>query len=331
METPRLEEVRLTSFKSFTGQRLPLRDLTVLIGRNGSGKSNALDGLVVLSRLALGEPVRDALDGPRIGGEEPIRGGAEGCAPLGAESFALGCRVRSGEAVYDLDVEIAVAPEVRILSEQLTAVEGVRYGSRRLAAGRSLLVGDPEASGGNRFKARFFNGLRGVDPSATFAADRLLTSQVPVGLPATTEATKLVHRAARDVLAVLRDVFLLDPVPHLMRQYVHTRDTELRRSADNLSAVVGNLHETDPTAFGRLTDLVAGMPEYPVRGISSVDTRIGDVQLVLRESGYHGKEHDVPARLLSDGMLRFLAFGTALLSAPVSGGDERALPPGGTW
>ncbi|GAB1337228.1 ATP-binding protein [Streptomyces sp. E-15] len=325
METPRLEEVRLTSFKSFTGQRLPLQDLTVLIGRNGSGKSNALDGLMVLSRLALGEPVRDALDGPRTGTEEPIRGGAEGCAPLGKDSFQLGCRVRSGQAVFDLDVEIAVHPEVRILREELTAVEGVPYGGRRLAAGRSLLASDPADPRRSDLKVRYFNGRRGLDPGIPFSADRLLTSQVPVRLPATTEATKLVHRAAQDVLAVLREVFLLDPVPHLMRQYVNARDTELRRSADNLSAAVEGLREADPSAFEQLTELVAGMPEYPVRGISMVDTRLGDVQLVLRESGYHGADHDVPARLLSDGMLRFLAFGTALLSAPVSDGDDGPL------
>jgi hypothetical protein len=138
--------VRLTSFKSFTEQRLPLQDLTVLIGRNGSGKSNTLDGLMVLSRLALGEPVRDALGGPRTGGGEPIRGGAEGCAPLGEDRFALGCRVRSGEAVFDLDVVIAVSPEARILREELTAVEGVPYAGRRLAAGRSLPASDaPDA------------------------------------------------------------------------------------------------------------------------------------------------------------------------------------------
>ncbi|MFD5554059.1 AAA family ATPase [Streptomyces sp. NPDC127068] len=325
METPRLEEVRLTSFKSFTAQCLPLHDLTVLIGRNGSGKSNALDGLMVLSRLALGEPVRDALDGPRSEGEEPIRGGAEGCAPLGEAGFRLGCRVRSGQAVFDLDVEIAVRPEVRILREELTAVEGVPYGGRRLAAGRSLLASDPVDPRRSDLKVRCFNGRRGLDPGVPFAADRLLTSQVPVRLPATTEATKLVHRAARDVLTVLREIFLLDPVPHLMRQYVNARDSDLRRSADNLSAAVEHLHQTDPGAFDRLTDLVAGMPEYPVRGVSSVDTRLGDVQLVLRESGYHGREHDVPARLLSDGMLRFLAFGTALLSAPVSNGDAGSL------
>ncbi|WP_168220750.1 ATP-binding protein [Streptomyces sp. RFCAC02] len=324
METPRLEEVRLASFKSFTGQCLPLNDLTVLIGRNGSGKSNALDGLMVLSRLASGEPVRDALDGPQSGGEEPVRGGAEGCAPLGRETFRLGCRVRSGEAVFALDVEIEVRPEVRVLKEELTAVEGVRYANRRLIE-RSLLASEPMEPHRSDLKVRYFNGRRGVDPSVPFTTDRLLTSQVPVRLPATTEATRLVHRAAQDVLAALRAVFPLDPVPHLMRQYVNARDTELRRSADNLSAAVESLHRTDPPAFRRLTDLVAGMPEYPVRGISSVDTRLGDVQLVLRESGYHGAEHDVPARLLSDGMLRFLAFGTALLTAPVAdGGDDPA-------
>ncbi|WP_231626753.1 AAA family ATPase [Streptomyces apocyni] len=315
METPRLEEVRLTSFKSFTDQRLPLRDLTVMIGRNASGKSNALDALMVLSRLALGEPLREALDSTRVG-QEQIRGGAAGCAPLGQDSFTVGCRVRLGEAAFDLDVEIGVFPDVRVLSERLTAVEGVRYAGRRLAAGRPLLTSG--AALGGDIKAKYFNGGRGPDPSASFAADRLLTSQIAVRVPLTSEATRLVHQAASHVLAVLREVFLLDPVPHLMRQYVNARDAELRRNAENLSAAVAGLSETDPDAFDRLTSLIAGMPEFPVRGVTSAETPLGDVQLVLREEGFHGRVHDVPARLLSDGMLRFLAFGTALLSAPTA-------------
>ncbi|MDX2675760.1 AAA family ATPase [Streptomyces sp. NY05-11A] len=325
METPRLEEVRLTSFKSFTEQCLPLNDLTVLIGRNGSGKSNALDGLMVLSRLAaLGESLRDALDGPRSGGEEPVRGGAEGCAPLGQMSFRLGCRVRSGQAVYDLDVEIATFPEVRVLHEELTAVEGVRYAGRRLGAGRPLLVSDPADVRRGDLNVRCFNGRRGMDPGVPFSSDRLLTGQVPLRVPATTEANKLVHQAAQDVLGVLREVFLLDPVPHLMRQYVNARDGALRRSGDNLSAAVVELMRKDRAAFTRLTQLVAGMPEYPVRAIGKVETRLGDVLLLLKEAGYHGAEHDVPARLLSDGMLRFLAFGTALLSAPAADDEVNA-------
>ncbi|MGH3932546.1 MAG: AAA family ATPase [Pseudonocardiaceae bacterium] len=45
---------------------LPLAPLAVLIGRNGSGKSNALDAPEVLSRLVKGTEVRDALDGTSL-------------------------------------------------------------------------------------------------------------------------------------------------------------------------------------------------------------------------------------------------------------------------
>lgn len=65
--SPYIEELRLDSFKSFRGATLPLHDLTLLIGRNGSGKSNAIDGLHVLSRLAEGEDLREAIDGNALG------------------------------------------------------------------------------------------------------------------------------------------------------------------------------------------------------------------------------------------------------------------------
>jgi energy-coupling factor transporter ATP-binding protein EcfA2 len=60
-----LTEVRLTSFKSYRNQTLPLGDLTLVVGRNGSGKSNALDGLLVLARLATREDISEAPDGSR--------------------------------------------------------------------------------------------------------------------------------------------------------------------------------------------------------------------------------------------------------------------------
>ena len=62
-----VEEIRLTSFKSFTDAVLPIGELTLLVGRNGSGKSNALDGLWALACLASGEDVRKAFDGGRDG------------------------------------------------------------------------------------------------------------------------------------------------------------------------------------------------------------------------------------------------------------------------
>ncbi|MEU0161253.1 hypothetical protein ABZ154_21075 [Streptomyces sp. NPDC006261] len=60
MTGPAIEEVRLTACKSFHCAVLPLAPLTVLIGCNSSGKSNALDGLEVLSRLARGDDMSEA-------------------------------------------------------------------------------------------------------------------------------------------------------------------------------------------------------------------------------------------------------------------------------
>ena len=62
----RLAQLRLTEFKTFRDAVLPLGDMTVLIGRNSSGKSNALDGLEVLSRLAEGGDIVDSLDSRRV-------------------------------------------------------------------------------------------------------------------------------------------------------------------------------------------------------------------------------------------------------------------------
>src|SRR6266480_468069 len=101
MELSVIEELRLTAFKSFHDAVLPIDDLTLIVGRNGSGKSNALDGLWALGRLAEGEEVRDALEGGREG--PAVRGGAAGCAPFGSSSFSLGCTVRTGEMTVDLD------------------------------------------------------------------------------------------------------------------------------------------------------------------------------------------------------------------------------------
>ncbi len=313
-----LDRLGLTQFKSFENATLPLAELTLLIGKNGSGKSNAIDGLTALGRLAEGEDVRDALDGSRSD-SEPIRGGAEGCAPHGHDAFELGCRVTSGKAVYELDVVVQVRPEVRIRRERLSVVEGVTYGNRTLDD-RDLLVTDYADDRRTDLVGRWFNGKRGVDPGVPFASNRLLLTQVPVRVPADTEAARLVQAAAAAVRAALRSIFILDPVPHLMRQYVNARDSELRRNAENLSAAVAAVSERSASDFAELQRLLQAMPDRPFQNISMARSDLGDVLVALAETDPRtGTVNTVPARLMSDGMLRFLAVGTALLSAPLAG------------
>jgi len=89
--SPYLEELRLTVFKWFRDAVLPLRELTLLIGRNGSGKSNAIDALHVLGRLAEGEDLREAVDGAWREGFE-VRGGITGAPLTGGGPSLLAAR-----------------------------------------------------------------------------------------------------------------------------------------------------------------------------------------------------------------------------------------------
>jgi AAA domain, putative AbiEii toxin, Type IV TA system len=192
MEPSVLDEVRLTSFKSFHDARLPLGSIALLVGRNGSGKSNALDGLWVLSRLALGEDIRDALDGGRDG--PAVRGGVEGCAPFGQKSFSLGCTVRTGPYIAGLDVTVQTEPVVKITHERLWEV--AQRGRMSPLRPRDLLLTEPAKKDSNDIVARWDNRRSRPWPALTFRASRLLTTQVASRVP-TNSAGLAVHRAAK--------------------------------------------------------------------------------------------------------------------------------------
>ncbi|MFI1950912.1 AAA family ATPase [Streptomyces xinghaiensis] len=304
MTAQTIQEVRLTAFKSFRDEALPLAPLTVLIGRNSSGKSNALDGLEVLSRLARGEDIVEALESRRSE-SGPVRGGLAGCVPHGSDHFTLGCTVRREEPgtryLVDLDVTVQVEPEVRVVSERITGPTN---------RGRKAVLETTEPSGPGNVLATVHNGKPGPNPRMMFRASRLLASQVPGRLVGETEGEQDTLWCAETVLSALTGVFHLDPVPHLMRQYVPARDVHLRRTAENLSAAVGDLQRRESGLFQRLVELLRGLTDHHIERLAVTRSDLGDVMLALDE----GRFGLTPAREMSDGMLRFLAVATSLLT-----------------
>lgn len=304
MAADRITELRLTSFKSYRDVALPLAPLTVLIGRNGGGKSNALDALDVLSRLARGGEIRDVLDGARRDAG-PVRGGIDGCPPIGSDTFELGVTIARAAGDVRLDVEIQVRPQVQILRETLTADVS---GRRRVFL--QTTQADPQRAD---VEAEVWNNRRGRNPHYMFRATHLLTSQLPLRLGGQTAAEALVLEVADAVLAVLGGIFHLDPVPQLMRQYVPEQDAVLRRNGENLSATIARLRRDDPARFAELVEVIKDLPEHEVRELEIGRGEFGEVMLALRESK-DGGAITVPARQMSDGMLRMIAVVTALLA-----------------
>lgn len=80
------------NFKNFADAEIDLsKPMTLLIGRNGSGKSNVIEGVELLAELLKGRKVHEVSDVEQRGQFE-IRGNLNGCFKQGSESFELGCK-----------------------------------------------------------------------------------------------------------------------------------------------------------------------------------------------------------------------------------------------
>ena len=109
-----LTSVRLQGFKSFTDATVKLAPLTVLIGANGSGKSNFVEALELCDRLWRGIDPRIAVDGDD-GFLTAIRGGFR--------SFKHGAMIQNTyqDHVESFDFEDPKQPVSRAVPEQLVS------------------------------------------------------------------------------------------------------------------------------------------------------------------------------------------------------------------
>ena len=142
----------LTDFKNFARAELNLFEpLTVLLGRNGSGKTNLIEGVELLATLASGAPFNEITDVDR-GGKFEVRGGLRSCIRFGKGK--LGLRFNRAVVRFDgknrpVDYSIEIAPrgrnDVQLSAERLQKREGLP---------EKLLYLRPAAKGDARVRTR---------------------------------------------------------------------------------------------------------------------------------------------------------------------------------
>ena len=85
----------LIDFKGFKATSIDLlRPFTLLIGPNGSGKTNVIEAIELLSFVARGHPLYEIADVGRAATGIQIRGGLQGCVRMGEDFFTLGFMAR---------------------------------------------------------------------------------------------------------------------------------------------------------------------------------------------------------------------------------------------
>ncbi|MBP8183468.1 MAG: AAA family ATPase [Rhodoferax sp.] len=332
-----LTSFKLKNFKSFHAEaELPLGGaLTVLIGANAAGKSNALEAMRLLSWLAQGNKL-SAIQHAVNQADKVVRGRVPDIFRRGETRFSLGCSMSALPDGSSLQMELELrADDLHIVAERMGAGDGIPlYDMDQPSKGHSTEAG---VAYNNFSRGRNKPHIPVSDQMAVFAQ---LDS--PASFHANhKKAQHQIPKVCRAYQTVLSNVLFLDPVPAKMRDFSFLADKRLGGDGVNLSSVLFRLWfgrgemaqlygALDQLKTGRQNELAApdfsaerneilsfiqSLPEQDIQGLSFLRGPRSDVMVQLIES-FGGVNREYEAALLSDGTLRVLAIAAAMLSAP---------------
>jgi predicted ATPase len=299
------------NFKSFEKAELNMEAFTTLIGTNASGKSNAIEGIRILSEVVTGIDLSVILDGTKsLGGA--VRGGSKSCARFKTNAFKLGCLLSYDEE-SDLLYEIKIGINGRIYVEEealyMMPSDQLQPRKNKILKTKSSQTAD--------IKVEYKNGKKGPNPDLICVRTAAVLPQMLNRIPRETDDEKMVVQCIQMVINTLKNIIVLDPVPQNMRDYTRMSDYDLRVNCDNISSVMRHMCK-DKKNKQELLEIICDLPENEVSDIEFIETKIDDVIFALKEK-YINSTELVDARKLSDGTLRCIAMVVAaLVTAPNS-------------
>ncbi|MDE7387799.1 MAG: AAA family ATPase, partial [Muribaculaceae bacterium] len=302
-----IKELHLHNWKSFDDTTLHIDQLTFIIGNNAAGKSNALDALVFLQRSVGNMSLAQAIAGSTT--VPALRGGKEWVFRNGHNELTIKVRIGSDtqkgdEYEYTISLRRTNTPEgLELRSENL---DRIRNGQHKV-----MFYTDKEEPGKAIIPVYFHTGKRGSNKRVDMNRAYSVLSQLPP-LASTKFVTKDVFDAAIAVAGTLIRIFMLDPIPSLMRSYSPLSGT-LRHDAANIAGVLAAIPDDNREALlGQLSQYVAPLPEKDIRRIWTAKVgEYGNDAMLYCEEGWPGSKDDfisADARGMSDGTLRFIAI-----------------------
>jgi predicted ATPase len=303
-----LTSISIENFKSYREADLPLAPLTLLVGANASGKSNAIEAMRFLSLLAQGRRLDDIFRSVDRG-EVPIRGTMSTLTFDGRDSVTLGCSLSDAGPWTDMRMRIRTEEHgMRIIEESIKGSHSAvpLYTIKRAAEG---LMHEVQVAYNN-----FARG--GIKPTIPCTDQQAILTQLETPSrfkPG--EARSVIPEVVQKYQQALKDILFLDPSPRLMRTYSRRAERTLLGDGSNLSSVLYSLCEEQGRRSDVL-DFIRHLPEQDIHDVTFVEVEErAEVMLRLVET-FGGTKRHRDAPVLSDGTLRVLALAAALYSAP---------------
>ena len=305
-----IKELKLINWKSFREATLYIDPLTVLIGSNASGKSNALDALLFLNRVSQGVALFPAIAGNI--NLPSLRGGLEWVCLKPEKIFTLiilsGGDNEKQDYRYELTVQIN-GTKAEVYREELTLLN---YGPRSpQPREKALFQTKQEEANFPGIPTYFSTGTQGRGKRLDLSRANIILTQVE-----TLNLRKEVQEGARQVLSQLKRIFVFDPIPSHMRDYTSLSE-KLLADGSNIAGVLAGLEpERKKQVEKTLTHYLKDLPERDIKRIwtEPVGKFKTDAMLYCEEGWENQPTNEIDARGMSDGTLRYLAIVTALLT-----------------
>jgi len=328
-----IRRIRIDGYKSLHHFELELNPLSVIFGPNAAGKSNFLDAMQLLSRIATSKTVKNAFDPPYRG--RPIesfsfpKNGIEGIISQDAVSFSLSVDVELSENIINkvnaeivgmrkgleskdvdgkkdnfirekllrYDLEIDFMPKqgfLRVMNEKICALK------------QDMTVKDRnpflEKYGKNKLSLR----MEGQAHPTFYdiGLDHTILS-MPLYAPHYPHLSALKHEMEN------WQFFYFEPRERMRAPNPTKEVSHIGMMGEELAAYLHTLKNKDEGRFKAIERALHGIIPAIDQVETTIDTKTGEVELSVIENGVK-----IPSRLLSEGTLRVLG----LLS--ISGGED---------
>jgi predicted ATPase len=304
-----IKELTLKNWKSFSEASLFIDPLTVLIGSNASGKSNTLDAFLLLNRLSHSTNIFQAIAGDN--NLPPIRGGMEWICHKPEKIFTIEIVLGADDNQdykYELSVQVN-GKKAEVHREELTLLS---YGPRSQTPKEWVLFATKQEEANSPGIPTYFS----TETQGRGKRFDLNRSQIVLTQAEGLNLRKKVQDGVKTVISHLQKIFVFDPIPSHMRNYSPLSE-KLLPDGSNLAGVLAGLEPGRKDQVEKtLTHYLKGLPERDIKRIWTEPVgKFGtDAMLYCEEGWVNQPSHEIDARGMSDGTLRYLAIVTALLT-----------------
>jgi len=315
-----LKSINIQNFKSYKNTTLELAPLTLMIGANASGKTNAIEALRLINwviRSGKTDNIKHIFD------DGTMRGTVSSLYRNIKQEIEFGINCsdnKETKATFNFKLK-NTSNDYHITSENLYLDSNLIYAS-------SINEAQDESS-----KYMQLSTLKDSPIEVDIPLEALSLNFYPFlfeifeNKKASFPESYL--RTSKEVETNLQNIVFLDSLPCNMREYVDKADNKLTYDGSNISAVIYKLcndkkKNEESKNKKALLDFIKSLPEQNISDITFIETNPNsentetsndDVMVQLVETFGNNKK-PMAASLLSDGTLRVLAIGALLLSAP---------------